>query len=255
MSTAEVQSFQEKTLPERRYPMANFLIYFKWYLIQLALTVLVAAYALLETQTHPQSNLWVLGIISGGAGVGLVFYLAYRQIQRVRWVAVSEQVLSWEDRLGVHECALNEIRDVYRSETVSTFNDMWAHHQLKVTLTMTKGRTLKLDMGIAGISELCDLIQSISADNRPSGADGVIDDRGETFGPLTVFQDGLLMKGRKYPWADIRSYEIEEGYVTIHPYMKKGCQKGVFLLSKIPNYPHFLELMETMSGRRLLETK
>ena len=55
-------------------------------------------------------------------------------------------------------------------------------------------------------------------------------------GPLTVFPDGLLMKGRKYAWDDIRSYEIDNGYLRINPYMKKGCQPGEFALPAKPPF-------------------
>jgi hypothetical protein len=130
---------------------------------------------------------------------------------------------------------------------------MWAHHQLKVNVTMTEGRILELDLGIVGVDELYDVLQHIAGANRSSEGDGGINENGESFGPLTIFQDGLLMKGRKYAWDDIRSYRIEDGYLRINPYMKKGCQPAEFSLTKIPNYVYLLELMEARSGRSLME--
>jgi hypothetical protein len=105
-----------------------------------------------------------------------------------------------------------------------------------------------------GVNELYDVLQHIAGTNRSSGGDGGISENGESFGPLTVFQDGLLMKGRKYAWDDIRSYQVEDGYLRINPYMKKGCQPAEFSLTKIPNYVYLLELMEARSGRTLMET-
>jgi hypothetical protein len=253
MSTSNVDSRQE-TVAEQRYPAERFVTYFKWYLIQIALAALVAAYAFLQARMHPRSDIWVLGVISTIAVGGLTLYVAYRQFRRTRWVELSCNALTWEDSSGVHECPLSNIRDVYRSETVTTYNHMWAHHRLKVKVTMTEGRILYLDLGIAGIDELCDRLQQIAGANRASGGNGEIAESGENFGPLTVFQDGLLMKGRKYAWDDIRSYQIENGYLKINPYMKKGCQPAEFSLSKIPNYSYLLELMEARSGRNLMET-
>ncbi len=254
MSTSEVDSRQETILAERRYPAENLITYFKWYLLQAGIAALVAAYAFLQARMHPRSDIWVLGIISIVAGGGLILYVAYRQLRRTRWVELSPNALTWEDRSGLHECPLSDIRDVYRSETVTTYNHMWAHRQLKVNVTMTEGRILKLDLGIAGVNELCDILQHVAGANRSSGGDGAIGESAESFGPLTVFQDGLLMKGRKYAWDDIRSYQIENGYLRINPYMKKGCQPAEFSLSKIPNYGYLLELMEARSGRTLMET-
>jgi hypothetical protein len=254
MSTADVDSRQETIHAERRYPAENFITYFKWYLLQMGLAGLVAAYAFLRARMYPRSDIWALGLIMTIACGGLILYIAYRQLRRTRWVELSRNALTWEDDSGVHACSLNDIRDVYRSETVTTYNYMWAHHQLKVQVTMTEGRILKLDLGIAGIDELCDRLQQIAGANRSSGGHDAIAQSGETFGPLTVFQDGLMMKGRKYAWDDIRSYQIENGYLRINPYMKKGCQPAEFSLSKIPNYSYLLELLEARSGRSLMET-
>src|SRR5437667_8480857 len=140
MSMSEVHSRQETIPAERRYPAENLITYFKWYLLQIGLTALVAAYAFLHAQMHPRSDIWVLGIISASAGGGLILYIAYRQLRRTRWVELSPNALTWEDSSGIHECPLSDIRDVYRSETVTTYNYMWAHHQLKVKVKMTEGR-------------------------------------------------------------------------------------------------------------------
>ena len=254
MSTSDVDSRQE-AFPAQRYPAENFITYFKWYLLQAGLVALVAAYVFLQARLHPRSSeRWILGISLAIAGSGLILYVAYRQLRRTRWVELSPTALTWQDSSGLHECPLGNIRDVYRSETVTTYNHMWAHHQLKVKVTMIEGRTLDLDLGIAGIDELCDRLQQIAAANRSGGGDGETAESGESFGPLTIFPDGLLMKGRKYPWNDIRSYQIENGYLRINPYMKKGCQPAEFALSKIPNYSYLLELMEARSGRNLMET-
>jgi hypothetical protein len=237
---------------ERRYPAENAFKYFKWYLVQISLAVLYAAYCFLQTRLHPRPDRWIFGIFATVAAGGLLLYAAHRQLRRARWVELSPSALTWEDRTGVHECPLSDIRDVYRSESVTTYNHMWARYQLKVTVTMSEGRTLKLDQGIVGVDELCDLLQQIAGANRPSG-DGAIAESGESFGPLTVFEDGLLMKGRKYPWDDIRSYQIENGYLRINPYMKKGHRSAEFSLSQIPNHAYLLDLMEARSGRALME--
>jgi hypothetical protein len=254
MSTSELDARPETILAERHYPAENLITYFKWYLLQAGIAALVAAYAFLQARMHPHSDLWVLGVISTVAGGGLILYVAFRQLRRTRWVELSPNTLSWEDSTGVHTCPLSEIREVYRSESVTTYNHMWAHHQLKVKVAMTEGRVLDLDLGIAGVNELCDLLQQIAGTNRSNGGNGELAESGQSFGPLTVFQDGLLMKGRKYPWDDIRSYEIDNGYLRINPYMKKGCQPGEFALSQIPNYGYLLELIEARTGRSLMET-
>jgi hypothetical protein len=254
MSMSNVDAGREVTLAERRYPAEHFLIYFKWYLVQLGLAALVTAYVFLRAQMHPRSDLWILGVILSSACGGLIVYIAYRQFRRTRWVELSPNTLTWEDNSGVHECPLSDIRDVYRSETVTTYNHMWAHHQLKVQVVMTEGRRLDLDLGVVGINELCDRLQHIAGINRSNGAGGESSESGESFGPLTVFQDGVLMKGRKYAWDDIRSYGIEDGYLTINPYMKKGCRAATFPLSRIPNYHYLLELLEARSGRTLTES-
>lgn len=253
MSTSGVDSRQEPILAEQRYPAENFITYFKWYFPQIGITALVAAFAFLQAQMYPRSHIWVLGIISTIFASGLILYVVYRQLRRTRWVELSPTALTWEDSSGVHTCALSDIREVYRSESVTTFNHMWALHRLKVKVMMTEGRILELDLGIAGINELCDVLQHLAGANRSSTGDGEMAESGESFGPLTVFPDGLLMKGRKYAWDDIRSYEIEDGYLRINPYMKKGCQPAEFALSKIPNYQYLLELMERRSGRSLME--
>src|SRR5262249_12387272 len=142
MSTSDVDSRQETILAERRYPAENFITYFKWYLLQIGLAALVAAYVFLHARMHPRSEIWVLGLIMTIACGGLILYVAYRQLRRTRWVELSRNALAWEDSLGVQECPLSDIRDVYRSETVTTYNHMWAHHQLKVQVTMAEGRRL-----------------------------------------------------------------------------------------------------------------
>jgi hypothetical protein len=253
MSVSDIDSRPETIVGERRYPAENFITYFKWYLVQIGLTALVAAYFFSKARMHPRSDIWVLGLILASACSGLIIYIAYRQMRRTRWVELSRNALTWEDSTGAHECPLSDVRDVYRSETVTSYNYMWAHHQLKVQVTMTDGRILKLDLGIAGIDELRDRLEQIAAANRASGGHETGESR-ESFGPLTVFPDGLVMKGRKYAWDDIRSYQIENGYLRINPYMKKGCQPAEFSLSRIPNYSYLLELMEARSGRSLIET-
>ena len=100
------------------------------------------------------------------------------------------------------------------------------------------------------VSESCAANGAIAVPGRPFSTVSIC----AGFGPLTVFPDGLLMKGRKYAWDDIRSYEIDNGYLRINPYMKKGCQPGEFALSQIPNYQYLLELMEARTGRTLMET-
>src|SRR5262249_25111478 len=117
MSTSHVDSDQEMSLAERRYPADNFVGYFKWYLIQIGLVALAAAYFLLKARMHPRSDIWALGIILTILCGGLIVYVAYRQIRRTRWVELSRNALAWEDSSGVHECPLSDIRDVYRSET------------------------------------------------------------------------------------------------------------------------------------------
>ena len=254
MSTSDVDARQETPPAARRYPAQNFITYFKWYLLQIGLAALVATSAFLRAHMYPRSDMRVLGVICAIAGGPLILYVAYRQLRRTRWVELSADALTWQDSSGVHECALNDIRDVYRSETVTTYNHMWAHHQLKVKVMMTEGRILNLDLGIAGVNELSERLEQIAGANRLSGGNNQTAESGDSFGPLTVFPDGLLMKGRKYAWDDIRSYEIENGYLRINPYMKKGCKPAEFALSKIPNYSYLLELMEARSGRSLMET-
>ena len=78
-----------------------------------------------------------------------------------------------------------------------------------------------MDQGLEGVRVLADLVENALASAQLPRMRAAMD-HGAHFGSVTLYRDGIMMKGHKYSWKEIDMYRVVNGRLRIHPSYMKG---------------------------------
>lgn len=189
----------------------------------------------------PQSVSW-FGLICVLFGGGFIIYLTYR-VLAVRWVRLDDEGVNWGGAFGSHHRDWDEIEEVSRSE-VRVVNRNAVSKSMK--LKFTDGSKVRFDQSLGDYDDLAASIQMTTGDLILQRKMQDFAEQGQAvFGPVTVSDKGVEMKGEFFPWSNLGKYQIVNGHLILYALRgRRDAGNKETRLSEIPNYPILLHFMD-----------
>jgi hypothetical protein len=236
-------------LPEQLFRSADFLTRYGWWVLGAAVSAGYGIYQMDDVGWRWSSIWFKVGLFAAVAGLGQLGFALFSYFTRVQWVSLGQDGLSWEDHNGLHKCRWEDAREVSREDREVVSEEGFRFRSFSVSIRMTKARSLKLDEGIEGVRALADLVEmALASSQGPRLRDSL--ERGSHFGPITIYRDGIMLKGQKYAWKEIDMYRVGDGRLIIHPSYMKGYSPAEYAVEDIPNYNTLLQFLQEFTGQK-----
>ena len=181
-----------------------------------------------------------VGIGLLGIALTILLFVAGRFLL-VRRVRVDCEGVSWDGVLGSSFRAWDQIKTVWREESILNRR----YRTRRITLKFTSGGSVSFDQALTDFSTLAETIQEATGRLlAPLSRHRLKQDGEVRFGAVTVHPDGLTMRGKFFPWNGISRFDIGNGHLVLYksPRPKSGGDRGI-ALREVPNYHVLLELL------------
>jgi hypothetical protein len=241
--------------------LARFL-YREMYLFPVMIGVVIFLYAAVQAFQKGKSDVFAFCLVITVLLVYGLFHFTFMSVgalfQRISGFAVYHSGIRWQQGSQTHAALWQDIAEVYRAE-VRCFSRGGEMRNTFSTLKLKlyDGRVLRMSADTYGNFEaLAHAVQSTHGGWIAAVKRQELEEHGEAwFGDIAVCNDGLVLNGRFYNWAEIQKYEVENGSLNFYHQGGLFSSKTSFPLLSIPNSSALLSLLaedltQVIRGRR-----
>ena len=219
----------------------------RWFLIIVGVGCLAAGgvlFGLYRLQGQVIWLQWALGLLFACLLPLFVGIILQFSVWRVR---VTAEGLTWLDRKGEHHCTWDEVVAVYRTEM--RIGDARSGDRVtRLRLELADGRALMVNHRLTRYKQLCETVQTITAERLLPRKRAELRGPGATFGSVKLFRDKVRVGQKELPRVGIGYYCLANGHASFYPYGTRDPHRDVLLvrLAEVPNYLVILTLLDEM---------